>query len=260
MNPLTKDILIIINALLPGFVAAWVFYGLTPHPKKEPFERVVQALIFTAFVQSFVYIVRWLADVIADKWFSLGNWTEQVGFVWSVALAVLIGFVVAGMANNDWPHRWIRDRAWHFFAKHATAKETAPTPRRHWIWSKRTSYPSEWFSTLNRDRRNIIIHFADGRRLHGWPEEFPDQSDAGHFVIFDPEWLLPDGSRARLYNVDRMIIPVANVVMVEIMKTEAEITADAESMKAAEELLIRSNQGDEHGEPSTTTTTGPAAE
>lgn len=253
MNPLTKDILSFVQALLPGFVAAWVFYGLTPHPKKEPFERVVQALIFTAIVQAVIYIVRWLAGVVATYAFRLGDWTTEVEFVWSIALAMLLGFLFAGLANNDSPHRWIRRRAWHLCSEHETARATLEAPRRHWIWSRRTSFPSEWFSTLNRDRRNIILHFADGRRLLGWPEEFPDQSDSGHFVMFDCEWLLPDGRRAPLYTVDRLIIAVASIVMVEIMKTLDEITADATAIREAEVLLIRVNQGDTDGESSTAT-------
>ena len=42
-----KDVLNLIYALMPGFVAAWIFYGLTAHPQKTPFERTIQALIFT---------------------------------------------------------------------------------------------------------------------------------------------------------------------------------------------------------------------
>ncbi len=48
MELASKELVGIISYLLPGFLAAWIFYGLTAHPKPQPFERVVQALIFTA--------------------------------------------------------------------------------------------------------------------------------------------------------------------------------------------------------------------
>ena len=38
--------------LLPGFLSAWIFYALTAHPKPSPFERIVQALIFTVIVRA----------------------------------------------------------------------------------------------------------------------------------------------------------------------------------------------------------------
>ncbi len=47
MNLPSSEVLKVIYALLPGFVAAWIFYGLTAPPRQSPFERVVQALIFT---------------------------------------------------------------------------------------------------------------------------------------------------------------------------------------------------------------------
>ena len=42
----------VLTFLLPGFVAAAVFYSLTSHPKPSNFERVVQALIFTIVVEA----------------------------------------------------------------------------------------------------------------------------------------------------------------------------------------------------------------
>ena len=33
-----------------GLVAAWVFYGFTPHKKPAPFERIAQALIYSAII------------------------------------------------------------------------------------------------------------------------------------------------------------------------------------------------------------------
>ena len=50
-----SEIVNVIYALLPGFLAAWIFYALTAHPKQGPFERVVQALIFTGIVQAVVF-------------------------------------------------------------------------------------------------------------------------------------------------------------------------------------------------------------
>jgi len=40
-----SEIVIAIFQMLPGFILAWSFYGLTPHALPTPFEGVVQALI-----------------------------------------------------------------------------------------------------------------------------------------------------------------------------------------------------------------------
>jgi hypothetical protein len=102
----------------------------------------------------------------------------------------------------------------------------------------------------------VILHLEERKRLHGWPEEFPDQTDSGHFVIYQPEWLLPDGQRAMLYNVQRMIVPVTKVLFVEVTKTPQEVAAAAtpEQIAAAEKLLIQMNQEGKDGKPSSATT------
>ena len=40
MEFLTLEIVGLVYKLLPGFVAAWVYHGLTSHTKASPFERV----------------------------------------------------------------------------------------------------------------------------------------------------------------------------------------------------------------------------
>ena len=55
MDSLTNDIVVILQYLLPGFLAAWIFYGFTSHPKPSQFERVVQALIFTLIIHLAVF-------------------------------------------------------------------------------------------------------------------------------------------------------------------------------------------------------------
>ena len=54
----SRETLSLLFFLLPGFVAAWVFYGLTAHPRKDTLERVIQALIFTVIVRACVIGTR----------------------------------------------------------------------------------------------------------------------------------------------------------------------------------------------------------
>ena len=95
-----------IYALLPGFLTAWVFYGLTAHPKLREFERAVQALILR-IVQAVVLVIRgamlWLGQVHVFR-----LWTEDRGFVLAIVVAILIGHVVERIANNDSYHTFLR--------------------------------------------------------------------------------------------------------------------------------------------------------
>ena len=50
MPDLANNTIEVLNFLVPGFVAAGVYYGLTAAPKPNTFERVIQALIFTVVI------------------------------------------------------------------------------------------------------------------------------------------------------------------------------------------------------------------
>jgi len=224
----------VIAFLLPGFLAAWIFYGITAHPKKSPFERVVQALIFTAIVQGFTPVVRWILEVVGGV-YSFGEWTKDVAQLWSAVNAVIVGLVFALFANKDWFHAFLRKLN----------------------WTKRTSYPSEWFSAFNHDNRYVILHLVDGRRLQGWPVEWPDLSDGGHFVIAEAEWLLADNQSAALHTVERLLIPATSVEMVEFMKSWDEIKVSKEVLEQVEKSLVelQTKEDENDGKQSTSTTT-----
>ena len=63
MNWASSETVKILAFLLPGFVAAAVFYSLTSHPKPSQFERVVQALVFTAIVQGLALLISGNANL-----------------------------------------------------------------------------------------------------------------------------------------------------------------------------------------------------
>jgi len=63
----SKDILALLMQLMPGFLTAWVIYGLTTYTKPSQFERVVQALIYSYIVSALVVVVGrvfWASPVI----------------------------------------------------------------------------------------------------------------------------------------------------------------------------------------------------
>ena len=225
MDWTSSDIIAAIYYLLPGFVAAWVFYGLTAHPKASPFERVVQALIFTVIVQGLVAVVSWVLCTVGT-FVTVGVWSRDCALAWSVLLAFAVGLLFAWFANTDICHRLLRK----------------------WKITSRTSFPSEWFSAFSREPRWVVLHLSGDRRLYGWPEEWPDHPDVGCFVIDQPEWLLDDGQRAPLYGVDKTLVSAADVEMVEFLKRDEEMAAEREDLDKVRNTLIQLQKKEEdHG-------------
>jgi hypothetical protein len=214
------NLLDLILTLLPGFVAAWVFYGLTAHPRRDMFERVVQALVFTGFVRIIVFPIRELLLWIGASGLTFGTWSEEANFFCSFVVAIPMGCVFAGLANNGTIHEWLQNR--DCFLRHRKDDGFDKC----WYWTKRTSHPSEWFSAFNEDKRYLTLHLKDGKRLNGWAVEWPDQPDSGHFILQEPFWLDEENNRTELDATIRMLVPVTMVDIVEIMKRPEEVEKD----------------------------------
>jgi hypothetical protein len=196
MPELSKDAISLLTYLLPGFLAAWVFYGLTAHIKPSQFERTVQALIFTLFIHTLMPAVEWGLKGVG-RHLPLGSWGRSAELATSIYIATFFGLLLAYLANTDKFHKKLRDAG----------------------FSTRTSHPSEWFCVLSKKRSYVILHLNDHRRLYGWPKEWPAYPDNGFFYIIEPSWITEDNSILSLTVLDGLLINVRDVKWVEFLNT-----------------------------------------
>ena len=186
MSWASSEVVGILTFLLPGFVAAAIFYSLTSHPKPSAFERVVQALIFTMIVQAIIVVVKIGFDTT-----SMEEWEPGP----SVLIAAVLATIATYLSNNDAAH-WALRRL---------------------RLTRETSYPTEWYSAFTRHQGcYVVLHLKGQRRLYGWPEEWPSRPDEGHFRIAEDEWLIDNGPQP-VEGVTAILIPSSDVEMVEFM-------------------------------------------
>lgn len=234
MESISAEIVGVIYQLLPGFIVAWIIYGLTAYLKPSSFERIVQALIFTVFVRTFMLIFKSIAIFTGKNIVSFGTWNNEVEFVCSILIAITIGLFFTWCVNNDFPLFLFR-----------TGGEERCNNKFKWlhnILSKikltdKTLHPTEWYSAFNSEPRFVVLHLTGERRLYGSPKQYPDDPRNGHFLIEDPEWLLDDGSSAPLFTVKQMLIPATDVQQIEFIKNQPEITASEEELAKSSKLL-----------------------
>lgn len=199
METFAKDFVTLLQYLLPGFIAAWVFYGFTSFPKPSQFERVVQALIFTIIVQVFAFIIESLLYIVGS-YYLLFTWDARSELIWSIIIAVLLGLIFSYYANNDKVHKKLRD----------------------WGVTRETSFPSEWFGAFLKNITYVVLHLDGERRLYGWPIEWPSESDKGHFVLVQASWL-EDEKQIPITGVSSIMVDVKEVKMVEFMEKTWEV-------------------------------------
>lgn len=198
---LSKDFVLLLTYLLPGFLAAWVFYGLTSHPKPSQFERVVQALVFTFIIQALVPLCRWVLEQVGQV-LPIRPWDTTADGLTSLVLAITFGCVLAYFTNKDSIHGRLR----------------------RFGFTTRTSHPSEWYCVLSEKVTFVILHLQDGRRLYGWPKEWPVVPDVGQFYIMLPSWIRDDGTSIELPQLDGILVNAKDVRWVEFVEIKENST------------------------------------
>ena len=187
--------------LLPGFVAGAIYHALTSHPKPSAFERVIQALIFTAIVQAIATSLPSSARVAEVPLGAGVTWDP----LWTMGLAVGSALLVVLVVNNDIAHGGLRRIRIRKFGV---------------TWEN--SYPSSWYSAFSRNvHRNdcyVVLHLTDKRRLYGWAAEWSNDPAHGHVRITEGEWLAGgENTDESFESPAEILIPVRDVKMVEFI-------------------------------------------
>lgn len=195
MPEFSKDSIALFGYLLPGFLAAWVLYGFTSNPKPSQFERVIQALIFTFLVHALLPVAQFALQYVGKITWALRPWDDIARDLTKVFLALALGVVLAIYTNTDTLHEWLRRRG----------------------LTTRTSHPSEWFGVLSNTITYVVLHLNDDRRLFGWPKEWPNEYDKGHFFIMEPSWIQEDGTQLELSGVHGLLVATKDVKWVEFI-------------------------------------------
>jgi len=133
MEGVSTELVNLLRYLLPGFLAAWIFYGLTAHPKAAQFERVVQAVIFTAIIQWVVLVIKWCLCFLGRHCVIWGTWNPDSTVFWSMLVAVAMGLLFARFANDNSLHEWLW--CWKWYEKQRL--KSRRNWQRQWIRSRR---------------------------------------------------------------------------------------------------------------------------
>lgn len=194
MESISGEIFTILKYLLPGLLSAWMFHAFTAYPKPSQFERIVLALIFTAFIQAGVYASHH-ALLFIGEYKSFGVWGSTAQSFWTYLWAITLGITFTIFSNNDKFHALLR------FLK---------------ITSE-TSFHCEWYGTFKLNQDFVILHLKDDTKIYGWPSEWPSDPTKGHIVISDPCWVKDDGYEY-MPTVKLMMLSISEVKWVQFMQ------------------------------------------
>lgn len=211
------DLLTLFFKLLPGFLAAAVFHALTPYPKRDVLDRIVAAMIFTLFAELGVAVIKPILLWTGSHVFSLGEWNDRVRLGLAATIGLVFGLTWSHAVNNGYTHRLLRK----------------------WGITKKSSLPTQWFGAFSGFERFVILHFRNGRRLMGWPREWPDEPESGHFLLERPGWVLDDATKAAMHQIEVLLVSAKDVEAVEFLRfsDDPSLTENGKAIQSATDLL-----------------------
>lgn len=199
----------VLRFLAPGFIAAWVLFGLTAERRLSDLQRIVQALIFSIFVKLVVGGIAWLLTEFW-RWRNFGPWNYSIELAWSVVVALVLGFVLSWLVNTDRLYVLLR-----------RVRITTQTSR-----------PSVWYSAFSDHQDTyVVLQLRDDRRVQGWPAEWPSVVGEGHIKLEDPVWLsMVDGKQIEtpLLGSAFILFPIEDIRWIEFQPRDSSAVPAAE--------------------------------
>jgi hypothetical protein len=194
MESISSEIFEVLKYLLPGFITSWIFHALTDYPKQNQFERIIQALIFTIFIQCAVLITKSVL-IHAGKIYSFGAWDKTSELLWSLLFSISMGICFVYLIRHG--------------TFHALMSRLGISNKSHYL--------SEWEDIFNNNPTYIIVNLKNDRRISGWPIIFPSDPCKGHLILQNPAWV-HNGEYLILHSAQYITISVSDIEHVEFLK------------------------------------------
>lgn len=168
---ITGETLAVFLLLMPGFLSSAVLNAIVVRQTKDRVGSIIEALVFS-FVIYAILTPLCLSPVDLEVT-STGTYRPIVTpelLIYAMGLAVGLALLLGFLITNDYHMKLLRKM-----------KVTASTAR-----------INTWLDIFIDQRRYVVVTFADGRRLFGWPEYYSNDTSEGLLYVSDPAWIGED--------------------------------------------------------------------
>ena len=169
---ITTETLTVFLLLMPGFVSSAVLNAIVVRQAKDRVASIAEALVFSFVIYGF--LAPFGRSPVDLEVTSSGIYRPTVtpellpyAIVLAVGLALVLGFSI----TNDYHMQLLRKLG-----------ITASTAR-----------VNTWLDIfIDQRRRYVVVTFADGRRLFGWPEYYSNDTTEGLLYVSNAAWIGDD--------------------------------------------------------------------
>jgi len=172
MEHLNYESFQILIFLIPGFISAYIMDLTIVREKRNIFETIIEALIFSFFIYFLVSVIIRKFPVFIETIESDGSKFsylryDSIAFFAVIVVSLILPLIFSSAYNHDWSMKIIRKLK----------------------ISQRTSRKSPWNDAFLDNNVHIIINFSNGRRIYGWPKYFSEDPEKPLIYLHNPSWI-----------------------------------------------------------------------
>lgn len=168
---ITLETINILFFMIPGLCASFIIDTIIVRKDLTAISRIIEALIFTFLIYvflSFITNIELFATLkLIDGEISLKFTDDKIFLLSLIILTIVLPIIVGKVMFSDWHMRVLR-----------TLKIT-----------DKTSRDTTWQDVLIEQKRNIVIHLRDERRIYGWPMYYSNLPENGFIYLWNPSWI-----------------------------------------------------------------------
>lgn len=198
---LTVEAINIIFFLIPGLLATTIISLIVVRKEISFIDKVIEALILNFIIYSmtaiFVNLEPFASITSSKEVISFSFTSNRTFLITLLSITILFPSLIGGIIYYDFHMRLLR------FIK----------------LTDKTSRVTTWQDIFIENKKFLVAHFKDGRRIYGWPLNYSDTPDEGLIYLYNPSWIDDDNKYVDC-NTHGILIKYEDIELIEFLKEE----------------------------------------
>lgn len=204
---ITNETLNILIFLIPGFLSSIIYNTVVTRSEKEAITKIIEALTFSFINYSIVSLIFDQSPVVLGI-SQEGNVTKHfIEYKSSVLVPIAIFAIIIPLSLGL-----------------LTTTDILMKILRRFRITNKTARESIWLDIFTDQKRYVIVHLKDGRRIYGWPMYFSNTSNESRIYLSDPAWIDEDKADYIDLNIHGLFIVEPNFIdYIEFLNNEEDL-------------------------------------
>jgi len=168
---ITIETLNILFFLIPGLFSSLIIDTIVVRKELTNISRIIEALIFTFLIYVILNLITnielFATLKLIDGEISLKFTNDKIFLLSLIILTLVLPILIGKVLHSDLHMSILR-----------TLKIT-----------DKTSRDTTWQDVFIEQKRNIVIHLKDERRIVGWPMYYSNLPENGFVYLWNPSWI-----------------------------------------------------------------------